>query len=324
MNYWWVNQNQTHVQEISGGYMWSPKKKKDNTSNVFYDNMTKVMPGDIVFSFFNIKISYIGVITSYGYSEEKPQFGSAGQSWDTEGWMVNVSFRKLINEIIPKEHIEALQPLLPTKYSPLQKNGNGNQGVYLTQLSPQLANGLLTLIGTEAQYVTSESMEHQGKSITSREAEEERIEKIIQLTDGIEETEKESLIKARKGQGKFRNDVLSLHKKCPFTGVSNPIFLTAGHLKPWSRCSDNQERLDPLNGLPLTPVADQLIDQGFVAFDDNGIAVFSNQSEAADLKALGISLDKKYQITIFDPRQLKYLKYHRDKVFKKIQNRVAL
>lgn len=167
-------------------------------------------------------------------------------------------------------------------------------------------------------YMTDAKTEHQGKFKTAEEAEADKIESLIRNNKDITETEKEALVKARKGQGKFRDDVLRLHGKCPFTGVSNPIFLTAGHLKPWSKCDDNQERLDPLNGLPLTPVADQLVDQGFVTFDDIGVAVFSNQLEVGELKTLGISLDKKYQITIFDPRQLKYLKYHRDKVFKKI------
>ncbi len=317
MNYWWVNQNQTHTQEIPGGYMWSPKRKKDGTASIFYDNMTKVLPGDIVFSFFNTLISYVGIITSWGYTEPKPKFGSVGGSWENEGWMVNVDYRKLKNEIRPREHMIKLKPLLPEKYSPLQENGNGNQVVYLTHIPEPLAKKLTELIGEEFEQIFLEGKEHRGELKTDKEAEEERIEKLIRKNEDIAGTEKEALIKARKGQGKFRSDVLSLHKKCPFTGVSNPMFLTAGHLKPWSRCSDNQERLDPLNGLPLTPVADQLVEQGFVTFDDNGMAVFSNQSKAAELKALGISLDKKYQITIFDPRQLKYLKYHRDIVFNK-------
>lgn len=59
MNYWWVNQNQTHDQEIPGGYMWSPKRKKDEKPWIFYDNMAKVLPGDVVFSFFDTLISYV-------------------------------------------------------------------------------------------------------------------------------------------------------------------------------------------------------------------------------------------------------------------------
>lgn len=317
MKYWWVNQNQTHAQEIPGGYMWAPKKKKDGTANVFYDNMVKVVPGDIVFSFINTAISHIGIITSQGYSQPKPQFDNAGETLKNDGWMVNVNYQKLEKAIQPKMHMYVLAPLLPEKYSPLQKNGNGNQVVYLTEIPEPLAKKLTELIGAEAVKIFLDSIEHQGELKTDKEAEEERIEKLIRRNTYITETEKEALIKARKGQGKFRDDVLSLHKKCPFTGVSNPVFLTAGHLKPWAKCGDNKERLDPLNGLPLTPVADQLVDQGFVTFKDNGMAEFSKYSNIEELKALGIDLNKKYQVTIFDPVQLKYLKYHREKVFKK-------
>lgn len=178
--------------------------------------------------------------------------------------MVNVDYRKLKNKIKPKENIEMLKPALPEKYSPLQKNGKGNEAVYLTYIPVILAKKLAELIGDEFEQILIESKEHQGELKTDEEAEADRIEKLIRKNQDIPETEKETLIKARKGQGKFRDDVLNLHKRCPFTGVSHPVFLTAGHLKPWSRCSDNQERLDPLNGLPLTPVAKSWIDLTFV------------------------------------------------------------
>lgn len=71
----------------------------------------------------------------------------------------------------------------------------------------------------------SESLEHQCEIKTDSEAEEERVEKIIKKDPTIPETEKETLVKSRKGQGKFRNEVLDLHISCPFTGVTNPIFV---------------------------------------------------------------------------------------------------
>ena len=51
MKFWWVNQNQTYKHEVPGGYLWSPKVKKDGSRNIFYDTMERVQHGDIVFSY---------------------------------------------------------------------------------------------------------------------------------------------------------------------------------------------------------------------------------------------------------------------------------
>ena len=51
MRYWWVNQNQTFRQEIKGGYLWSPKRNKNDRRNPFYEFMREGARGDIVFSF---------------------------------------------------------------------------------------------------------------------------------------------------------------------------------------------------------------------------------------------------------------------------------
>jgi len=51
IRFWWVNQNQTYKQEISGGYLWSPKRNSRGGRNPFYEFMREVSPGDILFSF---------------------------------------------------------------------------------------------------------------------------------------------------------------------------------------------------------------------------------------------------------------------------------
>lgn len=316
MNFWWVNQNQTYRHEIEGGYIWSPKTKSNGNRNIYYDNLTKVRPGDIVFSFFGTKIPYLGIIKSHGYTHPKPDFGAVGDAWKTEGWMINVDYRILRNQIKPKDFIEEIRPLLPERYSPLQLNGKGNQGVYLTHIPEGLARKLLEIIGEDVRPALSESTEHIGDVKTDKAAEEERIEKLIKKNLEITVTEKETLVKARNGQGKFRDEVLALHMECPFTKVQNPQFLRAGHLKSWAKCNSNEERLDPLNGLPLTPVADHLIDQGFASFDDEGSAIFSPLLETDDLIAMGINPKKTYKIRIFNQRQLDYIRYHRNNIFK--------
>jgi putative restriction endonuclease len=63
---------------------------------------------------------------------------------------VDVQFQELSNRIRPKDHIQKLLPFLPEKYSPLQRDGNGLQNVYLTELNPELAASLFRFIGSEA------------------------------------------------------------------------------------------------------------------------------------------------------------------------------
>ena len=317
MTYWWVNQNQTHVHEIDGGYMWSPKTKKNGAKNTFYDNMTRVKPGDIVFSFFGSRIPYLGVISSHGYSRPKPDFGSAGDAWDQDGWMVNVDYRPVRNKIRPKDYIDEIRPFLPDRYSPLQHTGDGNQGVYLAYINDSLGEKLLELIGEDANPALFEGREHVGEAKTDLEAEEERIEKIIKKDSTIDSTEKETVVKARKGQGKFRDDVILLHQRCPFTGIDDPRFLRAGHLKPWSKCDNNKERIDPLNGLPLTPTADLMLDQGYISFDEAGTVIFSSDLKAVDLRAMGIHPGQDYKIRVINDDQRRYIAYHRNHIFQK-------
>lgn len=82
-------------------------------------------------------------------------------------------------------------------------------------------------------------------------------------------TEREALVQARIGQGRFRAAVTDLWGKgevCALTGLTLPELLIASHIKPW-RDSSNQERLDPANGLLLAVHADKLFDRHLLSFD---------------------------------------------------------
>jgi hypothetical protein len=103
MRYWWVNQNQTHRQEVAGGYLWSPKRNANGGRNPFYEAMREVSPGDIVFSFVDTRIAAIGIAESYCWESPKPiEFGSAGQYWQDVGWKVRVHFTPLLNRYGPR------------------------------------------------------------------------------------------------------------------------------------------------------------------------------------------------------------------------------
>ena len=60
MRFWWVNHKQTARQELSGGYLWSPKTEARGTRSQFYDNMRKAAPGDILLSYAAGRVGRMG------------------------------------------------------------------------------------------------------------------------------------------------------------------------------------------------------------------------------------------------------------------------
>lgn len=319
MRYWWVNQNQTWRQEIAGGYLWSPKRNANRARNPFYEFMREVAPGDLVFSFVDTRIFAVGVISSYCYESPKPtEFGQVGLNWDNIGWRVRVNFVSLLNKVRPKDHIEVLRPLLPSRYSPLQESGNGIQSIYLTEVPTPFAEVLIGLIGTEAtslREATASSAVLLPMQVDNADLElwEHHIEEKIGSDGGIPDTEREALIVARRGQGLFKQRVMQVESHCRITGVTNPIHLRASHCKPW-RDSTNEERLNGENGLLLTPTMDHLFDRGFISFEDSGTLIISPVAQPDSLTRMGVATDRVINVGAFTEGQKRFLDYHRESV----------
>ena len=310
MNYWWVNQNQTYKAEVGGGFLWSPKTRADGARNKFYDNMLDVHPGDVVFSFCDTRIKAVGVVTQQAVSSPKPDFGSAGAAWSAEGWLVTAEFSVFTTPIRPKDHIDALRPHLPVKYSPLQSTGDGLQSVYLASVPFHMAEVLIQLIGFDYQAAID-------LLIVRMEPEVEEPLKAVEIalmerTD-IGPTQKKQLINARRGQGLFRANVRLHEQSCRLTLVFEPEHLRASHIKPWKDSSDS-EKIDGSNGLFLAPHIDHLFDRGFISFDDSGVILISPALTPSIASAWGVEVGK--NVGSFTAKQRTYLAYHRQNVFK--------
>ncbi|MBD8524441.1 HNH endonuclease [Pseudomarimonas arenosa] len=310
MRHWWVNQNQTYRSEVPGGFLWSPKTRADGARNHFYENMREVAPGDVVFSFCDTRIKAIGLAVGRAESSPKPDFGGAGSTWASEGWLVPVEFEEFGHPIRPKDHIEALRPHLPGKYSPLQHSGDGLQSVYLTELPPPLATALIAVIG-EA-YASSLTILQSKIDAEGSDDEFRHAEAMSGRTD-IGETSKRQLLLARRGQGVFKANVRLNETRCRVTGVNDPRHLRASHIKPWRAC-DDVEKLDGCNGLLLAPHIDHLFDQGFISFADEGKLLISPRLDRSILTRW--SIPGTWNAGPFNDRQHAYLHYHRNHVFK--------
>ena len=306
MRYWWVNQNQTYTTEVRGNFMWSPKANANGARNPFYDFMREVAPGDLVLSFCNTRIKALGVVTGPAQTAPKPDFGAAGANWAQEGWFVPVYYCAIGSPIRPMDHMEILRPFLPVRYSPLQANGHGLQGIYLTTVAEPFAQALIGLMGQ--QY-------YEALAVVSGFPNAPGVEEVddVPLGPPMGPTFRDQLIKARRGQGVFRSNVLLTEESCRVTRVTDSKHLRASHIKPWKVANDS-ERLSGFNGLLLSPHIDHLFDKGYISFSNNQELLVVPDVRADLLEKWGI--DSGTRVGDFNRDQQSFLEFHRLEVFK--------
>lgn len=306
MNFWWVNHKQTSKSELNGGYIWSPTKNKNGSFNQGYKNLTLTKIGDIIFSYADTKIKAIGIAKANFREELVPsEFGSTGDQWGKDGYLVQVEWTLLESPFKPKEHIDEIKDLLPIKYSPIGKTGNGHQGTYLAKIDDILGNKLIELISKKNNLDLPDIEDI--AEIIEAEIEQKKIEE-----SSLSPTNKLQLIKSRLGQGKFKKDVSKIEKCCRVTKISDIRFLIASHIKPWSK-STNFEKLDGNNGFLLSPNIDRLFDNGWITFSDEGDLLFA--------KDFPLEVAKNWDLTVknvglFNKKQIIYLDYHKKNVFR--------
>lgn len=135
------------------------------------------------------------------------------------------------------------------------------------------------------------------------------IDEILLATD-VGVTEKSALMKARVGQGVFRQRLIAYWSCCAVTGFADSSLLVASHIKPW-RASSNAERLDRFNGLLLVPNLDRAFDAGYISFTPEGVVMISPLLVGSE--QLGIRADMSISL---DPRHAQFLDFHRREVFR--------
>ncbi|HYH94933.1 HNH endonuclease [Hyalangium sp.] len=268
----------------------------------------------MVLSFADAHVRFIGRVTDYALSVPKPsEFGSVGANWSAEGWLLPVTWVRLNPAARPKDFMDVLGTLLPTKYSPINPvTGNGNQKAYLAEISRAVFESVTSRGTFDQEALRTTTGRNSGDFVELLEVTvEERLKQDVSLG----ETERTQLLKARRGQGQFRERLCRIEQRCRVTGVSNLALLVASHIKPWRACTTAQERLDGYNGLLLTPHVDLLFDRGLLSFGDEGRILLCPRLERDDLERLGLETRLQHSVGTFLPEQRRYLRYHREHVF---------
>jgi hypothetical protein len=268
-----------------------------------------------VFSFFEQRIRFLGIVQRAAISASKPpEFGTAGAYWNTEGWYVAVRWHHVPDPVHPKSLLDELRAHMPSKYSPLNREtGDGLQNVYLAAVPDSMAQVLLGKMGKFRYQVPALAQETGDDSAV--EYLEATLEQSIKNDTTIDSTEKQAVVLARRGQGKYRNNLEQVETRCRITGVSDRRLLRASHIKPWRSCETHQERLDGRNGLLLAPHIDHLFDRGYISFSDDGAVLVSPRIDPKQLQMLGLPTDPPPNVGTFGPEQRSYLEHHRSNVF---------
>jgi putative restriction endonuclease len=307
--YWWVNHQHAWRQEIDGEYLWSPKTNQNGTSNETYTSLTRVMPGDVVFSFADAAIRAVGV--ALGRAREAPQprerRAAGKQSRAEPGWQLPVRFTQLKSVLRPQEHTSELTPLLPKKRSPIDESGDANRRVYLAAVPELMAARLRELLGGQVEELVARISASSGGAL-----EDERAEAELQLRTDIGPTEKLELVRARSGQGVYRTNLERVELGCRMTGLLDRRHLRASHIKPWCVCTD-REKLDGFNGLLLSPHVGHLFDRGYFSFSDSGDVLVAQSLNPEVLQSWCVALPR--NVGLFRAEQCRYLEHHRREVF---------
>lgn len=123
-------------------------------------------------------------------------------------------------------------------------------------------------------------------------------------------TEAERLVVQRVGQNLFREALIDYWLGCcAVTGLAVVPLLRASHIKPWSKCDSDDERLDVFNGLLLAPHLDALFDGGWISFSATGDILISKQLAHVDRTKLGLTLD--LRLNGLSHAHQGYLEFHR-------------
>lgn len=128
-------------------------------------------------------------------------------------------------------------------------------------------------------------------------------------------------VKTRVNQSVFRQMVLGNYStQCAITGIDIPELLYASHIIPWSK--NEKERLNPENGICLSPLYDTAFDKGLISINTNYEIILSKGLKRKITSPFYLNYFASIEnIKIAEPLNYfprkEFLEYHLDVIFEK-------
>lgn len=125
-------------------------------------------------------------------------------------------------------------------------------------------------------------------------------------------------VQTRTVQGEFRSALfVTTPHKCPVCGFDFKNLLIASHIKPYAKCDDTYDAMNPNNGLLMCPICDKLFEQAnYITIDyKTGHVIYDTNIE--DEKSLQYLHDCTVPYDYIDCERRHYLKWHNDAFYEK-------
>ena len=196
--YFYVFQGRSFDEEYEDGFLWAPKKGKGGVENHHWSRMQEVRKGDVILHGKSSRFVAISIAKSDCYSAPRPN--NLSDEWAKDGWRIDTDYFVFPHAIRPVDYVDEMRPLLPEKYGPFDKDGNGNMG-YLFACNQELARFLLD--ATAGMTDTDEHIPVQ--TGTSTKAPSAKVDTDVELESLLEE----------KGQVQIDNYIAQFMKKLP-------------------------------------------------------------------------------------------------------------
>lgn len=125
-------------------------------------------------------------------------------------------------------------------------------------------------------------------------------------------------VQTRTVQGEFRTALfVKTPHKCPICGFDFKNLLIASHIKPYAKCEDTYDAMNPNNGLLMCPICDKLFEQAnYITIDyRNGNVIYDTNIE--DEKSLQYLHNCTIPYGYIDCERRHYLKWHNETFYEK-------
>jgi putative restriction endonuclease len=294
MSFFWVNIGSSFNEVREQNFLWAPQYGVKENGHTFknggWEALKEVNEGDIIFCNKDRNIIYIAKAVKKAFPSDRPPSRSFDK-WEIEGTKIEVDLITLKNPINVNSFYKIFMATHNRECKPLVFNSNGACTENYMCKIPTLAAKMIASHLIDDVYIDFNSH--------------------IPVAKEMIGCSKDVTIQARVGHGPYRDKLFKMWGgKCAVTGIAVESILTASHIVAWS-VSNDREKVDPFNGLPLIPNLDKLFDRGIISFTDNGELMCQKGFESL-LSDLNISKDSKIH-GVFEENK-KYLERHR-KIF---------